>query len=113
MNKIARGGRGPDAALLRQQIEDRDRQVANAYTKDAQVMAYPTTGGDRTAGIMRVAKPHRDPPRTAAIAVRLNILSRKTLGASRPTSTARSCVPTGQLPGLTLLARSPASAAAG
>lgn len=82
MNKIARGGRVLDAALLRRQIEDRDRQVANAYTKDAQVMAIHNGRKDRTGRIMRVAKPHKilDPAHGPLIAVRLNILSRKTLG---------------------------------
>ncbi len=35
MNKIARGGRVLDAAELRRQIEDRDRQLDNPFGKDA------------------------------------------------------------------------------
>ncbi|WP_278258343.1 FAD-binding protein [Nocardioides convexus] len=57
-------------------------RLANAYTKDAQVMAIHNGRKDRTGKIMRVAKPHRilDPAHGPLIAVRLNILSRKTLG---------------------------------
>ncbi|HWJ08797.1 MAG TPA: FAD-binding dehydrogenase [Nocardioides sp.] len=82
MNKIARGGRVLDADLLRRQIEDRDRQVDNPYCKDAQVMAIHNARRDRTGKLMRVAKPHKilDPAHGPLIAVRLNILSRKTLG---------------------------------
>ncbi len=82
MNEIARGGRVLDAASLRKQIEDRDRQIDNAYCKDAQVMAIHNGRKDRTGKIMRVAKPHKilDPAHGPLIAVRLNILSRKTLG---------------------------------
>jgi len=82
MNKIARGGRVLDASALRRQIEDRDRQLANPFCKDAQVMAIHNARRDRTGRLMRVAKPHRilDPAHGPLIAVRLNILSRKTLG---------------------------------
>lgn len=82
MNKIARGGRVLDAAKIRTVIENRDRQIDNNFTKDAQVMAIHNGRRDRTGKIMRVAKPHKilDPAHGPLIAVRLNILSRKTLG---------------------------------
>ncbi len=82
MNKIARGGKVLDAAALRKQVEERDRQVDNPFCKDAQVMAIHNGRKDRTGKIMRVAKPHKilDPAHGPLIAVRLNILSRKTLG---------------------------------
>ncbi|MBX3169958.1 MAG: FAD-binding dehydrogenase [Candidatus Eremiobacteraeota bacterium] len=68
--------------LLRAQIEARDRQLANPYCKDAQITAIRGTRnylGDR---LIRTAKPHRilDPKMGPLIAVRLNILTRKTLG---------------------------------
>ena len=49
---------------------------------DAQVMAIHNGRRERTGKIMRVAKPHKilDPAHGPLIAVRLNILSRKTLG---------------------------------
>ncbi|GAA4531955.1 FAD-binding dehydrogenase [Amycolatopsis samaneae] len=81
MNKLSRG---PvlDAAELERQIVARDREVGNAYSKDLQLMAVGNARryvGDRVA---RVAKPHRllDPAHGPLIAVRLNVLTRKTLG---------------------------------
>jgi predicted oxidoreductase len=67
---------------LRGLIEARDREVDNDYTKDAQITAIRgarTYLGDK---LIRVASPHKllDPKAGPLIAVRLNILSRKTLG---------------------------------
>ncbi|MBJ8345447.1 FAD-binding dehydrogenase [Antrihabitans sp. YC2-6] len=81
MNKIARGPQ-LDFADLERQIVARDREVANKFSKDLQLMAITNARqflGDKLA---RVAKPHRilDPSHGPLIAVRLNILSRKTLG---------------------------------
>ena len=63
-------------------IVARDREVANPFSKDSQVMGIQNARrslGDRLA---RVAKPHRilDPAHGPLIAVRLSILTRKTLG---------------------------------
>lgn len=81
MNAITRGP-DLDVAGLRTQIEARDRQLDNAFTKDAQVMQIHNARRSRTDKLMRVAKPHRilDPEHGPLIAVRCNILSRKTLG---------------------------------
>ena len=81
MNKIARGPQ-LDLAHLERQIVERDRELGNGYTKDLQLMAIANARryfGDR---VSRVAKPHRilDPAHGPLIAVRLNILTRKTLG---------------------------------
>lgn len=67
---------------LRDQIEARDREIGNRYSKDLQIVALRGTRqflGDR---LIRTAKPHRilDPKHGPLIAVRLNILTRKTLG---------------------------------
>ena len=67
---------------LKAQIEARDREIANPYVKDAQVMNIHNARkyiGDR---LIRTAKPHRilDPAQGPLIAVKLNILTRKTLG---------------------------------
>jgi len=64
------------------QIAARDREIANPFSKDAQVTAIRgarTYLGDR---LIRTARPHRilDPAHGPLIAVRLNILTRKTLG---------------------------------
>jgi len=67
---------------IKTQIEARDREIANPYVKDAQVMNLHNARryiGDR---LIRTAKPHRilDPAHGPLIAVKLNILTRKTLG---------------------------------
>ena len=67
---------------IRHQIEARDREIANGFSKDAQVTAIH--GARRYLGdrLMRTAKPHRllDPAMEPLIAVRLHVLTRKTLG---------------------------------
>jgi predicted oxidoreductase len=67
---------------IKSQIEARDREIANSYVKDAQVMNIHNARryiGDK---LIRTAKPHRilDPDHGPLIAVKLNILTRKTLG---------------------------------
>ncbi len=81
MNKIARGPRVNHAELERQ-IVARDRELDNPFSKDVQLMVINNARKSRTDRLIRVAKPHRilDPAHGPLIAVRLNILSRKTLG---------------------------------
>ncbi|MGB5901691.1 MAG: FAD-binding dehydrogenase [Xanthobacteraceae bacterium] len=67
---------------IRAQIEARDREIANPFAKDAQIINLHNARryiGDK---LIRTAKPHRilDPTHGPLIAVRLNILTRKTLG---------------------------------
>jgi predicted oxidoreductase len=67
---------------VKSQIEARDREIGNPYVKDTQVMNLHNARryiGDR---LIRTAKPHRilDPAHGPLIAVKLNILTRKTLG---------------------------------
>ena len=77
-----RGGNRIDAARLREQIEARDAQMANPFTKDAQVMAIHAARRYRGDRLIRTARPHRilDPAKGPLIAVKLHILTRKTLG---------------------------------
>ncbi|MER7798203.1 FAD-binding dehydrogenase [Microbacterium sp. NPDC096154] len=85
MNRLAQAEpTGPriDEEALRRLVEARDREIANPFSKDAQVTALRgarTYLGDK---LVRVAKPHRllDPKAGPLIAVKLHILSRKTLG---------------------------------
>jgi len=68
--------------IVQAQIEARDREIGNAYAKDTQVLNIHNARryiGDR---LIRTATPHRilDPAHGPLIAVRLNILTRKTLG---------------------------------
>ncbi len=70
----------PDA--IKAQIEARDREIENPYAKDAQILNIHNARryiGDR---LIRTARPHRilDPAYGPLIAVKLNILTRKTLG---------------------------------
>ena len=71
-----------DVAELRREIEARDREMANPFSKDLQVTAVH--GARRYLGdkLIRTAAPHRllDPKAGPLIAVRLNILTRKSLG---------------------------------
>ena len=70
------------ADFLKAQIEARDREIGNAYAKDTQILNIHNARryiGDR---LIRTASPHRilDPAHGPLIAVKLNILTRKTLG---------------------------------
>jgi predicted oxidoreductase len=67
---------------LRREIEARDREIANAYTKDLQVTAIRGARNYIGDKLVRTASPHRllDPKAGPLIAVRLNILTRKSLG---------------------------------
>jgi predicted oxidoreductase len=80
-----------NAADVQRVIEARDREIDNPFGKDAQVTAIRGARnylGDR---LIRVAKPHRilDPTCGPLIAVRLSILTRKTLGGLQTDLSAR------------------------
>ncbi|WP_392543508.1 FAD-binding dehydrogenase [Oryzobacter telluris] len=72
-----------DAAHIERQVVERDRQVENDYTKDSQVAAIRAARGYRGDRLTKRAYPlHRilDPKHGPLVAVRLRVLSRKTLG---------------------------------
>ncbi len=67
---------------VERQVRARDREIGNKFTKDLQNMDIRGARhyiGDK---LTRVAAPHKllDPKSGPLIAVRLNIVSRKTLG---------------------------------
>ncbi|MCU0425489.1 MAG: FAD-binding dehydrogenase [Candidatus Kapabacteria bacterium] len=64
------------------EILARDREMNNAFTKDAQIMAIRTARNYRGDKLIRVATPHKilDSSAGPLIAVRLWTLTRKTLG---------------------------------
>lgn len=64
------------------EILARDREMDNTFTKDAQVMAIRTARNYRGDKLIRVATPHKmlDAAAGPLIAVRLHVLTRKTLG---------------------------------
>jgi uncharacterized protein len=102
MNKLA-GADLIDAADVFELIEARDREVANPFTKDMQLTAVHGARRYRADRMIRVAKPHRflDPAAGPLIAVRLHILTRKTLGGLHTNLDAQVLDPAGQpVPGL-------------
>jgi len=71
-----------EVEALRRQIESRDLQIANPYSKDAQIQGIRNSRrylGDR---IGRTVPPHRilDPAAGPLIGIKLSILTRKSLG---------------------------------
>lgn len=68
-------------AEIEEQIKARDREIDNKFTKDMQVAAIRVARNYLGDKLVRVAKPHKilDPQNGPLIAVRLNILTRKTL----------------------------------
>lgn len=64
------------------QITARDLQMDNPFSKDAQVMAILAARNHRGDKLIRTAKPHKilDPKAGPLIAVRLHLLTRKSLG---------------------------------
>ena len=71
-----------DPATVRREILARDREMDNEYTKDMQIAAIRQARSYFPDKVSRVASPHKltDPKAGPMIAVRLNILTRKTLG---------------------------------
>lgn len=71
-----------DYAQVEREVVARDREMANPYSKDSQVTAIHGARRYLADRLTRVAAPHRllDPAAGPLIAVRLNILTRKTLG---------------------------------
>lgn len=71
-----------DYPQIAAQIEARDREIENPFSKDAQVTAIRGARAYLGDKLIRTARPHRilDPAHGPLIAVRLHILTRKTLG---------------------------------
>jgi predicted oxidoreductase len=102
MNRVGDTGH-VDEAALRHLLEARDREIDNDFTKDAQITAMRGARRYRGDKLIRVATPHRflDPKNGPLIAVRLNILTRKTLGGLETDLSGRCLTSTGApLPGL-------------
>jgi predicted oxidoreductase len=92
-----------DPEAVEREIIARDREVENPYSKDMQIVAIH--GARRYLGdrLTRVAPPHKllDPAAGPLIAVRLRILTRKTLGGLETDLAARVLGADGQpIPGL-------------
>ncbi|MFT4212793.1 MAG: FAD-binding dehydrogenase [Microbacterium sp.] len=76
------GGELLDPARVRTEIEARDREMANEFTKDAQIAMLRSARSYRGDRLVRTAAPHRilDPHAGPLIAVKLHVLTRKSLG---------------------------------
>ncbi|MCP3757570.1 FAD-binding dehydrogenase [Streptomyces sp. TBY4] len=102
MNAVTKEGL-LDEETVRREIVARDREIANPFTKDLQVTAIH--GARKYLGdkLIRTAAPHRilDPAAGPLIAVRLSILTRKSLGGLETDLDSRVLTATGEpLPGL-------------
>ncbi len=88
-----------DAGRLRAQIAARDAQLANPFAKDAQIIAIRQARAYRGDRLVRTAKPHAilDAANGPLIAVRLNILTRKSLGGLHTDLDARVLRPDGRV----------------
>ena len=92
-----------DAQLVRDEIEARDRQLTNEFSKDSQINAIRQARHYRGDKLIRVAKPHRilDPAAGPLIAVKLHILTRKSLGGIQTDLSGRALDGNGEpVPGL-------------
>jgi uncharacterized protein len=71
-----------DYATVADEVTARDREVVNRFTKDGQITAIRAARGFLGDRLARVVAPHRlaDPKAGPLIAVKLHILTRKTLG---------------------------------
>jgi predicted oxidoreductase len=80
-----------DAAALRRTIVERDRQVVSGLGKDMQINAMREARKFITDKLIRVVEPHPllDPKAGPLIAVRLSVLTRKTLGGLHTDLSAR------------------------
>jgi hypothetical protein len=76
------GGEALDAERVRFEVEARDREIDNDFTKDAQIAMLRAARAYRGDRLVRTATPHRilDPKSGPIIAVKLHILTRKSLG---------------------------------
>ncbi|MBV9844274.1 MAG: FAD-binding dehydrogenase [Kutzneria sp.] len=87
-----------DPAELERTIIERDREVSSGLGKDMQLNAIYTARRYFTDRVMRVTRPHRllEPSAGPLIAVRLSILTRKTLGGLETDLSGRVLRPSGQ-----------------
>lgn len=97
------GGDVLDADRVRFEIEARDREIANDFTKDAQIGMLRSMRAFRGDKLIRTTDPHRilDPESGPLIAVKLHVLTRKSLGGIETDLSARALAPGGEtVPGL-------------
>ena len=92
-----------DTQEIKYEIEARDRELDNPFSKDSQITAIRGARRYRGDRLIRVAKPHKilDPAHHPLIAVKLHVLTRKTLGGIQTDLSARALSSDGTpIPGL-------------
>ena len=102
MNRLA-GSPVLSVDVVDAEIRARDREMDNPFTKDLQITALRGARSYIGDKLIRVARPHRllDPKAGPLIAVRLSVLTRKTLGGLETDLSCRALGPEGQpVPGL-------------
>ncbi|MGW0199422.1 FAD-binding dehydrogenase [Nonomuraea sp. NPDC003201] len=87
-----------DADLVRRQIEARDLQVVNPFSKDSQIQGIRNARRYLGDKLGRTVAPHRilDPAAGPLIGVMLHVLTRKTLGGIQTDLDSRALGPTGE-----------------
>jgi predicted oxidoreductase len=103
MNRITGGTPELDLAQIEREVVARDREIAHPFTKDLQITAIRGARNYLGDKLIRVAPPHRllDPEAGPLVAVRLNLITRKTLGGLETDLSARVLHPGGAVfPGL-------------
>jgi predicted oxidoreductase len=103
MNRITGGTPELDLARIEREIVARDREIEHPFTKDLQITAIRGARNYLGDKLIRVAPPHRilDPEAGPLIAVRLNLITRKTLGGLETDLSGRVLRPGGEVfPGL-------------
>ncbi|WP_091233040.1 FAD-binding dehydrogenase [Microbacterium sp. 3J1] len=80
--KAHEGGDALDIEQVRREIVARDLEMENDFTKDSQIGMLRSMRGYRGDKLIRTAAPHRlqDPSAGPMIAVKLHVLTRKSLG---------------------------------
>lgn len=97
------GGELLDGDRVRFEVEARDREIDNDFTKDAQIAMLRSARSYRGDRLIRTATPHRilDPKSGPLIAVKLHVLTRKSLGGIETDLSGRALGVGGQpIPGL-------------
>jgi predicted oxidoreductase len=99
MNRITGGTPELDLAAVEREVVARDREIAHPFTKDLQITAIRGARNYLGDKLIRVAPPHRllDPDAGPLIAVRLNILTRKSLGGLETDLSGRVVRPGGEV----------------
>jgi len=92
------GGEALDADRVRFEVEARDREMDNDFTKDAQVAMLRSARAYRGDRLVRTAAPHRitAPDAGPLIAVKLHVLTRKSLGGIETDLSGRVLGPSGE-----------------